>query len=124
FYPPNVAQTIRRNHRTVYGSKAFSYYGIPEEPGTYKLSDYFNWVYFDPSQERYDTLRSAKVVNVSGESLSDRYISSNDLGNFYDQISLEDNTLQKKHDSGFFKLLANVLILASLVLSAVFIIKK
>ncbi|MFA0962396.1 BatD family protein [Roseivirga sp. BDSF3-8] len=124
FYPPDVAQTVRRNNAMVYGSKGFNYYGIPEEPGSYNLGDYFNWVYFDPSRGQYDTLTSSKVIEVTGESLSDRYISSSDMGSFYNRISLENNTLQAKGGGGLFRLLANVLILASLVLSAVFIFKK
>jgi hypothetical protein len=42
----------------VRGSKSFTYYAIPNEPGDFNLGDYVSLVYFDPYEEKYDTLKS------------------------------------------------------------------
>jgi len=85
FYEPNVKQSINREGGHVTGTKAFSYFMIPKEPGNYKLGDYFQWIFFNPQTKKYDTLRSHQVVNVTGESFKNQAIGSNDLGSFYDQ---------------------------------------
>ncbi len=68
FYEPNVKQNINREAGRVSGTKSFSYFMIPKEPGTYKLGDYFQWVFFNPESKKYDTLKSQQVVTVAGES--------------------------------------------------------
>ena len=73
-YPPNVTQNINRKDGKVYGNKNFDYYVIPNEPGVYRLDDLFNWVYFSPRKERYDTLKSKYMVRVEGESLANENI--------------------------------------------------
>src|SRR5690606_12442322 len=93
FYEPNVRQNISRDKNRVSGSKAFSYYLIPREPGTFKLGDYFQWVYFNPTKEKYDTLQSKLTVYVTGESKKNETIQSTDLGHFYQKIDGTDNSL-------------------------------
>jgi hypothetical protein len=124
FYPPNIQQNINRRNSRVTGSKSFSYYGIPNEPGEYKLSDYFNWIFFNPKTEKYDTLTSELSINVVGESKKNEHIQSNDLGAFYDRIEFEDNELKSLNRMAWVKPTANIFILLLLVLSAFFIFKK
>jgi hypothetical protein len=97
---------------------------IPKEPGIYKLGDYFQWVYFNTNSKRYDTLRSSQVVKVVGESQRNHAIESNDLGSFYDKISVADNTLQSTATNQWLKTAVNVFILLVLGLSVYFIFKK
>ena len=123
FYPPNLQQNINRRNNRVTGSKSFSYYGIPNEPGTYNLSDYFNWVFFNPKAEKYDTLTSELVLNVVGESKKNEHIQSNDLGSFYDRIDIEDNTLKSLTRFDWVQPFVNIFILVLLVFSAFFILK-
>ena len=106
------------------GEKSFSYYAIPKEPGEYNLGDYFSWIYFDPRKEQYDTLRSDIKINVSGESFKNTYISSNDLGSFYNNIPFEDNTLISLNNKGYINLVVNVLILFMVVVTAIFMFKE
>ena len=106
------------------GEKSFSYYAIPKEPGEYNLGDYFSWIYFDPRKEQYDTLRSDIKINVSGESFKNTYISSNDLGSFYNNIPFEDNTLISLNSKGYINLVVNVLILFMVVVTAIFMFKE
>lgn len=124
FYAPNVQQNIRRSSNTVRGTKDFEYYGIPNEPGTYNLGDMMYWVYFNTSINNYDTLRSNAVVNVSGESRKNEYISANDLGSFYDTMEFENNDLRPGKKSPLTLIITNILIFALLTLSVVFVFKK
>ncbi len=124
FYDPNVRQNIRRSSNKVRGTKNFDYYGIPKEPGQYDLGDYIFWVYFNPNMDQYDTLRPGTIVNITGESHKNQYISSNDLGSFYDNIEFEDNELRPLGNNPLTRIFANILIFAILAVSAVFVFKK
>lgn len=123
-YPPNIRQNINRSNGKVHGVKSFSYYGIPNEPGSFSLKDYFSWIYFNPDKETYDTLKSEMIVNVNGESKKNQYILSNDLGAFYDSIELRDNTLFDLDEQKSMQAIANIFILVLLIASGFVIFKK
>lgn len=124
FYPPNVQQRINRSSGKVRGTKTFSYQIIPREPGEFSFEEFISWVYFDPVRHAYDTLRSDIAVKVSGESKKNQYISSTDLGSFYDFTELESNTLRSLSRENRFKLITNILLALMMLLTAVFIFKK
>ncbi len=124
FYPPNIQQNIVRSNDRVRGSKTYTYYAIPNEPGTYHLGDYISMIYFDPLEAKYDTLRSARVINVTGESKRNQVITSNDLGSFYDIIETESNNLTGDQRNDQIKLLANIFLLIMLGLTIFFIFRK
>ncbi|MGD1894025.1 MAG: BatD family protein, partial [Cyclobacteriaceae bacterium] len=124
FYDPSVEQNINRRNNYVTGSKAFSYYAVPNEPGEYDLGNYFNWIFFNPSTRQYDTLRSDITVKVEGKSRKNEYISSQDVGAFYNKIASVDNTLQSRGNDGWLQLAANILIIGMLVITAVVVFKK
>ena len=124
FYDPDVSQNINRRNGRVTGSKSFSYYGIPNEPGNYALNDYFEWVFFNTRTDRYDTLRARADVSVSGESRKNENILSSDVGTFYDRIEFENNSVSGIHNVEWLKVFANILILVMLALSAFIIFKK
>ena len=124
FYEPNVKQNINREAGRVSGTKSFSYFMIPKEPGTYKLGDYFRWVYFNPELKRYDTLKSQQVVTVAGESFKNQAIGSNDLGSFYDRIDATDNTLRAMSNNRWMKLTLNIFIVLVLGATVYFLLKS
>lgn len=124
FYDPNIDQNINRRNNHVTGSKSFSYFGIPKEPGQYNLNDYFKWIFFNPKTQKYDTLRSSQVVTVTGESKKNESIQSNDLGSFYDRIEAENNQLKSTDSFEWIKIFANILILTMLATTAIIIFKK
>ncbi|MDZ7608816.1 MAG: BatD family protein [Cyclobacteriaceae bacterium] len=124
FYPPNVQQSINRANGKVTGSKSYSYYGIPNEPGQFDLGDYISMVYFDPDKEKYDTLRSNFTIVAIGESKKNVTISSNDLGSFYDIIDIESNDLRAINQGGIIRTAANILIVILLGLTVFLLIKK
>jgi len=124
FYAPNIEQNINRRGGKVTGSKMFTYYGIPNEPGTYDLGDYINMIYFDPEKEVYDTLKSHVVLTAVGESKKNETISASDLGSFYDRVEFENNHLTKRDKFGDIKLFANILILTMVIGAAVVVFRK
>lgn len=124
FYAPNVKQDVNRSGGKVRGTKSFNYFGIPNEPGTYELGDFFQWVFFNPDKVAYDTLRSEQVLFVSGESRKNEYIMSNDMGSFYDTIEFKENTLSGLDESSWMRIFANIFIVAMVVLTALLFIRK
>ena len=124
FYEPNTVQNIRRSSNRVTGSKKFDYFGIPNEPGVYELGDFIQWIFFDPIQQKYDTLKSEIQLQVDGESRKNEYISSNDLGSFYDIIEDEDNQLVSIKTGMGYKIVINLFIFAILLVSIALLLKK
>ncbi len=124
FYAPNTRQNVNRGNGRISGSKSFNYYGIPNEPGTYALGDYFNWVFFNPQSQKYDTLRSEQTVTVTGESRKNEYILSNDVGAFYDRINTEDNTLRSTTAMRWFRWVMNAFVVLVLALTAYMVFKR
>jgi hypothetical protein len=124
YYEPNVRQNINRSGNRVAGSKTFSYFIIPKEPGEFKLGDDFKWVFFSPSKKQYDTLHAKAVVLVGGESLKNEVIESADPGSFYNRISVADNTLRTMESTSVLKYAINIFILVMLLASAYLVFKK
>jgi hypothetical protein len=124
FYPPNIQQNVNRGNNRVSGSKSFNYYIIPNEPGDYSLNDYFNWVFFNPTEGRYDTLSSEYSIHVTGESKRNEQILSNDMGTFYDLIDIENNRLASFYRDEWIKTFANLFILLMLGASIYLIFKR
>ncbi|WP_253275690.1 BatD family protein [Persicobacter sp. CCB-QB2] len=124
FYPPNIRQNINRNNNRVTGSKTFTFYGIPREPGEYNLGDFFQWIYFDPDKETYDTLRPKETIKVTGKSQQFLTIESNQLGSFYDKINLESNDLKPLQSPNYWRWIGNTLILLLMGTMAFFLIRK
>lgn len=124
FYEPNVQQTINRQRNRVTGTKSFNYFIIPKEPGEYPLQDFFQWIFFNPTTKKYDTLMSQTAVVVGGESLKNEAIESTDAGSFYDTISTADNTLHVVNDHAWLTVAFTIIILVMLVGSAYLVFKK
>jgi hypothetical protein len=123
FFDPNVRQEIRRSNNRVMGSKSFSYFGIPNEPGEFNLGNYFEWIFFNPYDEKYDTLEVDVPLTITGESKRNDYISSNDLGSFYDIIEFKDNDIRNINTDQTIKLFFNLFILLVLISTAYIIFK-
>ncbi len=124
FYEPNVRMDIKRDNGRVTGTKSFNYFLIPKEPGRYDLKDYFQWVYFNPEEKKYDTLRSKLTLYVTGESTKNEVIEANDDGSFYDKIQTADNSLTLIRDSHWQETVFTVFILLVLASSAYLVFKK
>lgn len=125
FYDPNVQTEINRRNGKVIGEKTFDYFAVPKEPGTYKLGDYISWIFFNTRTEKYDTLKSEMVLNITGESLKNNSISTNTIsGGIYDQIGNKSNKLQSRTGFDTVKVIANACIVLMLLLTGWLVFKK
>ena len=124
FYEPNIRQDINRQNGRVSGTKSFSYFIIPKEPGDYRMRDLLHWVYFNPTLKKYDTLIARSAVVVNGESLKNEAIESTDTGSLYDKISSTDNVLRTSSDSGWISIALGAFVLVMLGGSAYLVFKK
>jgi hypothetical protein len=97
---------------------------IPKEPGKYNLGDYFQWVYFNTTTNKYDTLRSKQVVTVSGESKKNQSIENSDTGSFYDSVETASNELQTRKGTGWIRWGANIFALIMVGISIYLITRK
>ena len=124
FYEPNVRMDIKRENSRVTGTKSFNYFLIPKEPGRYNLKDYFQWVFFNPEEDAYDTLQSKLTVYVTGESTKNEAIAANDDGSFYDKIQTADNSLTVIRDNNWQQAVFGIFIVLVLASSAYLVFKK
>ncbi len=124
FYSPNIEQQINRGNDKVFGSKTFKFYTEPQEPGDYSLSDYMYWVYFNPIEASYDTLKPKITLNVSGQSKKNAAIAQNDLGIFYNDIDNESNILKKTTERAWVSVALNLSGLLFIAACAFLLVKK
>ncbi len=124
FYEPNIRQSINREKGRVTGSKTFSYFIIPKEPGAYALADFFQWVYFNTKTKTYDTLRSELTLEVTGESQRNQTIESSNHGSFYDRIEATSNTLQSARGGRHGTTILTGILLTLMVGTVAWLIKK
>ncbi len=124
FYEPNVRQKITRQSNRVTGTKSFTYFIIPKEPGDYQLGDYMKWVFFNPEKKSYDTLVARTTAQVTGESLKNETIESVDGGSFYDTINTADNSLRQYNNPEWLKWVINAFVLAIMAGSAYLVFRR
>ena len=65
-YSPDINQVVRRSSQQVGGEKSFNYTIVAKKNGLFPLGRLFQWIYFNPRKEEYDTLRSAETIEVIG----------------------------------------------------------
>jgi hypothetical protein len=123
-FDPNVRQQVNRGNGKITGLKEFSYYLTVNEPGQVKLGDYFEWIYFNPYLEKYDTLKPKAILNISGESKVNQAISNQRLGGIYDLIDVEDNELSNQRYKYYFSVFINLLLVGAVILLAVLITRR
>jgi len=123
FYPPDISQVIRRSYAKVSGEKTFDYFVVPRRDGTFPLSRYFQWVYFDPLKVRYDTLRSAKFLQVKGDDYKLGNISLSGSQGLYDNLDRLDTTQQGFNYKEFFKNITNAIVVI-LIIAMVWVFRK
>ncbi len=124
FYEPNVRMDIKRENGRVMGTKSFNYFLIPKEPGRYDLKNYFQWVFFNPEEQKYDTLQSKLTVYITGESTKNEIIQANDDGSFYDKIQTADNSLTVIANNSWPQTAFYIFIFLVLAASAYLVFKK
>lgn len=123
FYPPERSQEIKRRYGKVTGEMTFDYFVVPRRDGTFPLSRYFQWVYFNPVRMEYDTLRSAKKLQVKGEDYKLGNISLSGSTGLYDNLESLDSAASRFNYKRFLQNITNALAII-LVLVMFWIIRK
>ena len=113
-YPPDISQTVRRNYEKVSGAKTFDYYLVVRQKGTFPLERFFHWIYFDPVRARYDTLRPAEKIEVSGENLQTASLPGSEADAVYGNIDQLDTTTTHIDYQQIIKTLTNLTVLVLL----------
>lgn len=124
FYPPNSQQNISREKSKVYGSKKFSFYGTPSEPGSYNFSKNISWIFFDPNRSRYDTLKSDIKINVKGKKLIKNTSIAQDDDPYLNLIKDEKNTLVSNKKQGINSIILNIITLTLLIVFSFFVFRN
>jgi hypothetical protein len=114
-YPPDVSQDVKRSEKGVTGEKMFDYYMVPKLEGVFPLRRYFQWVYFDPAREVYDTLRSNKVLTVKGDDFRMSEMSTTGATGLYDNLEKRDSTVDTFSLIKFLKEITNGIIVVLLI---------
>ncbi len=124
-YPPNSQERIVRSGKSVKGTKTFTYYIAPKEPGSYALKDYFSFIFFNTSTNKYDSLTPNKTIEVTGKSLKNQALgSSMSQGLFYERFEGESNEVVSMHANNWLQPLVNVIIVLAFALTLFILIKK
>lgn len=117
FYPPQMSQSLRADLKTVTGVKNFDYTLVAKQKGTFPLAGYFQWIFFDPVREVYDTLRSEKTIEVAG-SKGAVIESVLPLGEnrLYANLEQLDSEAIHRNYTGIFRFVTNVVVFLMLLL--------
>ncbi|WP_460634530.1 BatD family protein [Larkinella harenae] len=123
-FPPSSKEVINRAGGSVSGYKTFSYALIPRQNGHFPLASYFQWIYFNLKQQRYDTLRSAIALRVGGTALPEGDTVRVSLpGSIYTGIEQTDSSLQPINFQEMIRLGVNIL-LVSMILGMMYLFWK
>ncbi|WP_317171755.1 BatD family protein [Spirosoma validum] len=67
-FPPEERHLLSHISNQVRGRKSFTYFIVPHQHGSITLTNYFQWIYFNPQTARYDTLRPHLQLQAGGRS--------------------------------------------------------
>ena len=123
FYPPEISREIKFSNSKVSGERSFDYFVVPRRDGTFPLSRFFQWIYFDPATAKYDTLRASKVLQVKGEDYKLGGISLSGSSGLYDNLENLDSTRKSFNFKGFFRNVTNAVIVI-LIAAMIWVFRK
>lgn len=123
FYPPDRSHEIVRSNSKVSGQVSFDYFIVPRKDGNFPLGRYFQWIYFDPVVGKYDTLRSAKKLQVKGEDYRLGNISLSGSLGLYDNLDVLDTTKTSFNYKRFFRDITNALVIV-LICAMIWVFRK
>ena len=82
------------------------------------MSDYFEWIFFNTSANKYDTLRSRLSLQANGEKIATNSLDSEGFNGFYSLIKESNNDVLDIHENMTLKIIVNCILLAILGLLA------
>jgi hypothetical protein len=92
-FTSNTQQQINKGEGVVYGAKQFEYYIEPQEPGQYNTGRYFQWIYFNVKEGKYDTLKANTAFTAEGGSIKNLSVDTDDLTGIYAGIYTADTDI-------------------------------
>ena len=114
FFPPEVDDSRDSQNDRIITTKFFTFQIIPKRAGSFALTKYFQWIYFNTKKEQYDTLKSKVILGVEGATIATSEVPSM-VTSVYEGIDKIDSS---EESSNFIKLLkdeANILIVIMLI---------
>lgn len=126
-YSPTVKQDITRANSRVRGSKEFNYFISANNPGSYALKDYLQWVFFNPRTSKYDTLMPEMQIKITGEKINQQLSTTGADGqedNFYGLIEDQTNQIRSKSDPKTVIYITNIVLAIMLLLTIYLVFKK
>lgn len=114
-FPPRISQSINKSESALRVKKKFTFEMVPLKADTFKLDQFFNFVYFSPSRGVYDTLVSEISLYTTGATI-EKKITKTSLNDWYSesiaQASKEETTLFSENDNRYYFNIALAVILA------------
>ncbi|GAA4468339.1 BatD family protein [Nibrella saemangeumensis] len=120
-FPPKTQESKKRTADGIAGYKTFKYFLVPKQNGRIPLEKTFQWVYFDPKKERYDTLLPRMVLRVGETAIAADTVHSDLPGSIYTGIEQLDSSEQAVNWPVLVRAIANVLI-ALMILGMIFLL--
>jgi hypothetical protein len=123
-FPPEERQIINRQDDRVTGRKTFTYFIVPHQNGVISLANRFQWIFFDPQSQRYDTLRPGLRLRVGSggqdlptDSTATLANASQNTGpgSIYKGLARLDSTDQPISAATIIRIIANFLIVFMLI---------
>ncbi|QKZ15653.1 BatD family protein [Spirosoma sp. KUDC1026] len=123
-FPPEERQVINRQGDRVTGRKTFTYFIVPHQNGVIPLANRFQWIFFDPQSQRYDTLQPGLRLRVGAggqDSAADSAATlgstsqNTNPGSIYTGLAQLDSTDQPISTAAIIRIIANVLIVFMLL---------
>ncbi len=123
-FPPEESTSINRSGGTVRGYKRFRYLLVPRQNGVFPLKKLFQFIYFDPQRNRYDTLYATQRIQVGGISTTAEDTVQVSLpGSIYTGIEKISSTNQPLNPQELIRIVANVLIMV-MILGTIYLLWK
>jgi hypothetical protein len=114
-FPPRISQSINKSESALRVKKKFTFEMVPLKADTFKLDQFFNFVYFSPAREAYDTLFSEISLFTTGITI-EKKITKSSLTYWYSDIisqsSSEETLLFSENNNRYYFNIALAVILA------------
>ena len=108
FYQPEV-KSQKLNLKNGNGEKRFQISIVPKSNGVKNLGNYFNFYYFNARTNKYDTLKSSILIEVSGTNLkTEKAVSDAPNESIYDGLENENSNISYFDFYSFIRGLSNV----------------
>ncbi len=114
FFPPKIIGNSDAQNDKIITTKSLTFQIIPKRAGNFVLDKYFQWIYFNTNTEKYDTLKSAIALSVSGQNI-ETADTPKDAISVYDGLENVDSSIEENDFAKILKDQANIFIVIMLV---------